>query len=111
MAILKIETLGAEVLRRRADEVQLGGEDAELDRLIEDMFETMYDANGIGLAAPQVGISRRLIVVHVNEDEQEPFALLNPRIIETGKAKEKGEEGCLSIPNISAAVERPERGR
>ena len=108
MAILNIEKLGAEVLRRRADEVVLSGEDPELDRLIEDMFETMYDANGIGLAAPQVGISRRLIVVHVNEEGEKPFALLNPHIVESGKAKEKGEEGCLSIPNMSAAVERPE---
>ncbi|HEX8453081.1 MAG TPA: peptide deformylase [Longimicrobium sp.] len=107
MAILKIETLGAEVLRRRADEIEFSGDDPELDRLIEDMFETMYDAHGIGLAAPQVGISRRLIVVHVNEEGEEPFALLNPRVVESGKAREKGEEGCLSIPNISAAVERP----
>ena len=107
MAILKIETLGAEVLRRRADEIEFSGEDPELDRLIEDMFETMYDAHGIGLAAPQVGISRRLIVVHVNEDGQEPFALLNPRIVDSGSVREKGEEGCLSIPEVSAAVDRP----
>jgi limonene-1,2-epoxide hydrolase len=59
MAILKIETLGSEVLRRRADEVEVVADDPESSRLIEDMFETMYDAHGIGLAAPQVGISRR----------------------------------------------------
>lgn len=108
MAILKIELLGAEVLRRKADEVEVVPNDPETARLIDDMFETMYDANGIGLAAPQVGISRRLIVVHVNEEGEEPFALLNPRLVEASKAKEKGEEGCLSIPSISAFVERPE---
>lgn len=107
MAILKIEKLGAEVLRRRADEVEVAGPDPELDQLVKDMFETMYDANGIGLAAPQVGIARRLIVVHVNEEGEEPFALLNPRVVESGKAKEKGEEGCLSIPEVSGYVERP----
>jgi peptide deformylase len=107
MALLKIEKLGAEVLRRRADEVEVAGADPELDQFLKDMFETMYDAHGIGLAAPQVGVSRRIIVVHVNEEGQEPFALLNPRVVESGKAKEKGEEGCLSIPEVSAYVERP----
>jgi peptide deformylase len=107
MAILKIETLGAEVLRRRADEVEVVANDPETARLIEDMFETMYDAHGIGLAAPQVGISRRLIVVHVNEEDEKPFALFNPVVVESSKSKEKGEEGCLSIPNVSALVERP----
>ncbi|HEX5727060.1 MAG TPA: peptide deformylase [Longimicrobiaceae bacterium] len=106
MPVLKIEQLGAEVLRRRAEEVP--GPDAELDRLIDDMFETMYDARGIGLAAPQVGVSRRVIVVDVNEpDTAGPFALLNPRVVEAGERLEKGEEGCLSIPGVSAMVERP----
>jgi len=107
MPLLKIEKLGAEVLRRRADEVEVKEGDAELDQFLKDMFETMYDAQGIGLAAPQVGVSRRIIVVHVNEEGQEPFALLNPRVVEAGKVKEKGEEGCLSIPEVSAYVERP----
>jgi len=105
MALLKIVTLGSEVLRRPAAEV--AERDEELTRLIDDMFETMYEAHGIGLAAPQVGVSRRLIVVHVNEEGQEPFALLNPRVVEAGSAREKGEEGCLSIPGVSAFVDRP----
>ncbi len=105
MSLLKIELLGAEVLRRRAEDVEGPGE--ELDRLIDDMFETMYDARGIGLAAPQVGISKRVIVVDVNEEGKEPFALLNPRVVELGGQREKYEEGCLSIPGITAAVERP----
>ncbi|HYW06200.1 MAG TPA: peptide deformylase [Longimicrobium sp.] len=105
MAILKIVTLGAEVLRRPAAEI--GERDEELARLVDDMFETMYEAHGIGLAAPQVGVARRLIVVHVNEAGEEPFALLNPRVVESGSSREKGEEGCLSIPGVSAYVDRP----
>lgn len=104
MAILKIVTLGAEVLRRPAE---IAERDEDLARLIDDMFETMYEAHGIGLAAPQVGVSRRLIVVHVNEEGEEPFALLNPRVVEEGSSREKGEEGCLSIPGVSAYVDRP----
>lgn len=107
MAILKIEMLGSEVLRRRADEV--AGPDPELDRLIESMFETMYDAQGIGLAAPQVGISRRVIVVDVNEPDQVPFAMLNPVVVESSEERDRGEEGCLSIPGVTGVVERPLR--
>ena len=105
MSLLKIEQLGSEVLRRRADEVE--GPDPELDRLIEDMFQTMYDAKGIGLAAPQVGIPRRVIVVDVNEPDVKPFALLNPRIVESSDRTDKAEEGCLSIPGVGGVVERP----
>ena len=108
MSLLRIELLGAEVLRWRADEVA-GPPDAALQTLIDDMFETMYEANGIGLAAPQVGISKRVIVVDVNEEGSQPFALLNPRIVEDRTAGDRGEEGCLSIPGVSAMVERPER--
>ncbi|MDB4947927.1 MAG: peptide deformylase [Gemmatimonadetes bacterium] len=107
MAKLSIEMLGSEVLRAKAEEVP--GPDPALDALIRDMFETMYDAGGIGLAAPQVGISKRLIVVDVNEPEHRPFALLNPRVVETGDETEKMEEGCLSIPGVSGVVERPSR--
>jgi peptide deformylase len=105
MALLRIETLGAEVLRRPAEPV--AGPDPELERLVEDMFETMYDARGIGLAAPQVGVSRRVIVVDVHEEGSEPFALLNPVVVEQGKETEKQEEGCLSIPGVGGVVERP----
>ena len=108
MSLLKIELLGSDVLRKRADEVKLP--DAELDALIDDMFETMYEAKGIGLAAPQIGISRRLIVVDVGDEsgaERGPFALYNPRVVEAGKEMDKHEEGCLSIPGVSGVVERP----
>lgn len=107
MPILKIEMLGSDVLRRRADEV--AGPDPELDRLVESMFETMYDAQGIGLAAPQVGVSRRVIVVDVGEPDHVPFAMLNPVIVESSEERERGEEGCLSIPGITGVVDRPLR--
>ena len=105
MSLLKIELLGAEVLREKAAEVPAPG--PELDRLVADMFETMYDARGIGLAAPQVGLSQRLIVVDVKEDGHPPMALLDPVVEEFGGPLEKYEEGCLSIPGISGHVERP----
>ena len=105
MSQLKIEMLGAEVLRRKAEAVP--GTGPELDRLVADMFETMYAANGIGLAAPQVGLSQRLIVVDVKEEGTQPMALLNPTVAEAGAQTERYEEGCLSIPGVAATVERP----
>jgi peptide deformylase len=105
MPLLKIELLGADVLRRKATDVPEPG--PELDRLIADMYETMYDARGIGLAAPQIGLSQRLIVVDVKEDGHPPMALLNPTVKEFGPTRERYEEGCLSIPGVSAHVERP----
>jgi peptide deformylase len=107
MSVMKIEYLGAGVLRVPAEEVREF--DDELRTLVRSMFETMYAAEGIGLAGPQVGVSRRVIVVDVHEDEHPPFALVNPRVVESGKATEKSEEGCLSIPGVSGVVERPDR--
>lgn len=105
MSVLPIELLGSPVLRQRAQEV--AEVDHEVRRLVADMFETMYDAEGIGLAAPQVGISRRVIVVDVHDDSAPPFALINPEIRELADARERAEEGCLSIPGLTAVVERP----
>ena len=105
MARLNIEMLGADVLRQKATAVPTPG--PELERLVADMFETMYDAQGIGLAAPQIGRSERLIVVDIKEDDSSPMALLNPRVVEFGGAKDRVEEGCLSIPGVAASVERP----
>ncbi|HEY0015107.1 MAG TPA: peptide deformylase [Longimicrobium sp.] len=105
MARLNIEMLGSEVLRKKAEDVPAPG--PELDRLVADMLETMYDARGIGLAAPQVGLSQRLIVIDLKEDNSEPMALLNPTILELGGDKDRVEEGCLSIPGVAATVERP----
>ena len=105
MGLLRIELLGADVLRQKATAVPAPG--PELDRLVADMFDTMYEARGIGLAAPQIGLSQRLIVVDVKEGEAEPMALLNPVVAEFTGPVEKYEEGCLSIPGVSAHVDRP----
>ena len=104
MGVRKIEFLGSEVLRRRAEEIT--EVDDELRATIRDMFETMYDAEGVGLAGPQIGLSRRVIVVDVHEEGSTPFALINPRIVEVSRETEKAEEGCLSIPGVSSVVER-----
>jgi len=102
VSILDIRVLGDPVLRKATKRVTEITD--ELKKLIADMFETMYAAEGIGLAAPQVGRSERLTVVDV---EGAKFALINPEIVSTDGANEKGEEGCLSIPDIYGDVERP----
>lgn len=77
-----------------------------LDKLIDEMFYTMYDAPGIGLAAPQVAVQQRLIVVDVSETKDQPIALLNPEVVKSA-GKITWEEGCLSIPGVYAKVNRP----
>lgn len=95
--------MGDPVLRQPADDVEVF--DDELRRLIQDMFETMYVEEGIGLAAPQVGVSKRFFVMDVGEENSHAQAIVNPVIVdETGS--EKGEEGCLSLPGLVGAVER-----
>ncbi len=81
--------------------------DDDIRTLIDDMLETMYDAPGIGLAAPQVAVFKRVIVVDISEDKSAPMALVNPELLET-RGKEKMEEGCLSVPGIYEPVERAE---
>src|SRR5690606_23142644 len=82
----------------------------ELKQLVEDMFETMEDSQGVGLAAPQIGISKRLFVVDVSggEDRTQRRVLINPEIIDTS-GEQLGEEGCLSIPGFREKVRRPYR--
>ncbi len=82
--------------------------DAELQRLIDDMFETMYAAPGVGLAATQIDYHRQLIVIDVSEDKDQPLVLINPRIVET-EGSQTCQEGCLSVPTVFADVERAER--
>ncbi len=84
--------------------------DGEVRRLVDDMFETMYDAPGIGLAAPQVNVARRIIVLDVSEKRDAPLALINPEILHR-EDSEKMEEGCLSVPGIYEMVERAARIR
>ena len=100
MSVLQIHVLGAPVLREVTTPVAQVTD--ELRRLIDDMFETMYAAKGIGLAAPQVGRLERLAVVDVDD---EPIVLVNPEIVHA-EGRAKGEEGCLSIPEVYADVER-----
>ena len=95
--------LGDPVLRQSADDVEVF--DDELRRLIRDMFETMYVEEGIGLAAPQIGVSKRFFVMDVGEENTRAQAIVNPVIVEES-GSEKAEEGCLSLPGLVGAVER-----
>lgn len=110
MALRQICIFGDPVLRERAKEVEAFGPD--LEELVQDMFETMYHANGIGLAAPQIGLSVRVMVVDIPESEEQEgarLALVNPRIMEVSSQTERAPEGCLSIPGLEEIVERPAR--
>ncbi len=93
-------------LRKKATPITTFG--AEMDTLANNMLETMYAAPGIGLAATQVDVHKRLIVVDVSNDKTEPHVLLNPQLTLHGN-RIRGEEGCLSVPDIYDAVERAER--
>ena len=93
------------MLRQRAPAV--ARVDDAVRRLVDDLFETMRAAKGVGLAAPQVGASQRVAVVDVGEEFPPPLVLINPRIVESGAEVEVAEEGCLSIPEIFGDVERP----
>lgn len=104
MALLEIRLLGDPVLREEA--VPVDAVDEELRALARDMFDTMYDAEGVGLAANQVGIRKRLIVVDPHEEGVQPRALVNPRVVAEGAETERAEEGCLSIPGLREVVER-----
>jgi peptide deformylase len=103
MSLLGIHVLGSLILRRETAPVHKV--DDGLRRLIDDMFETMYAARGIGLAAPQVGRTERLTVIDV--DRERPLVLINPEILVADGGVVKAEEGCLSIPEIYGEVERP----
>lgn len=107
MALREIVKIPDEVLRKKAHKVT--NFDKELATIIDDMFETMREEPGVGLAAPQIGLSQRLVVIEYAEDEAEKpksFALINPEIIKTSDETELGIEGCLSIPNLVGEVER-----
>jgi len=111
MAVLPILTLPDPVLRKKAKPVERI--DAELRRLMDDMLATMYDAPGIGLAAPQVGVLRRLIVMDPAKDEapKSPLVMVNPEILERSEEVRTHEEGWLAIPDFTAEIERPARTR
>lgn len=82
--------------------------DADIRRLVDDMLETMYAAPGIGLAAPQVNVSRRVVVIDTSEHKDTPLCLINPRIL-SSEGREQMDEGCLSVPGFFETVTRAER--
>ena len=101
MALRTIRVMGDEVLNKPCKPVK---EMTDRTRtLIEDMIETMYDADGVGLAAPQVGVLKRVVVIDVGEG---PFVMINPRVLETS-GEQTGSEGCLSVPGKCGIVTRP----
>ncbi len=109
MAIREIIMLGHPTLRQKARKVTKFG--PELQKLIDDMVETMREAPGVGLAAPQINIPERIIVLELPADEEEGlpaelYAFVNPEIVKASRETEKGEEGCLSIPGYIGEVER-----
>ncbi|MFZ5856685.1 MAG: peptide deformylase [Chloroflexota bacterium] len=116
MTVRTIVTLPDPVLRRKARAVTKF--DKELQTVIDDMIETMREAPGVGLAAPQIGLSERLIVVEYyendeaeqdeNEAKKKVWVMLNPEIVKASEEKVMGVEGCLSIPNLVGEVERHE---
>lgn len=107
MAIREIVLMGDPVLRREAEDVT--SFDDGLRSLVRDMFETMYHAEGIGLAAPQVGVSKRVLVVDLRREEEPEarVALVNPRMTWASEDTDKEPEGCLSIPGLEDLVVRP----
>ncbi len=102
MALRTIREMGDPVLEKKCREVK--EMTPKLADLIEDMFDTMYEANGVGLAAPQVGMLKRVVVIDVTGED--PICLINPVIVETD-GEQTGEEGCLSVPGKFGIVTRP----
>ncbi len=102
MATRKIREIGDPVLTKQCKEVT--EITPRIQDLIDDMFETLYEANGVGLAAPQVGILKRIVVIDVTGED--PLLLINPKILETS-GEQEGYEGCLSVPGKTGHVKRP----
>ncbi|TDJ32829.1 MAG: peptide deformylase [Gammaproteobacteria bacterium] len=108
MALLDILIVPDPRLRRKASPVD--AVDDDLRQLVGDMFETMYEAPGIGLAAVQVNVLKRVIVMDISEDRDQPLCLINPEIVEAS-GTQICEEGCLSVPEVFAEVQRAEQVR
>jgi peptide deformylase len=103
MAVIPIRTLPDPVLRQKAKKIS--GVDPSVKKLIDNMLDTLYDANGVGLAAPQVGVPLRLVVIRLPEEDSEEIVLINPEIIKKSGEREL-DERCLSIPGYSGKVKR-----
>lgn len=104
MALRTIREYGDDVLTRPCKEIK--EVTPRIRELVEDMLDTMYEANGVGLAAPQVGILKRLVVIDVSPEADSPIIMINPVILETD-GEQTGYEGCLSLPGKSGIVTRP----
>lgn len=105
MAIRNIRIMGDRVLKKKSRPVEVMT--PKLRTLIQDMFDTMYEATGVGLAAPQVGILRRIVVIDVEEEGGEPHVFVNPEILEAS-GSQTGDEACLSVPGKAGTVTRPD---
>ena len=107
MALRNIREMGDRVLEKNCRPIK--EMTPKIVDLVNDMLETMYDACGVGLAAPQVGILKRIVVIDVDPEEANPIIMINPEIIEVSEETQTGEEGCLSVPGKSGVVTRPMR--
>lgn len=104
MALRNIRTIGDDILYKTAKEVkEMTG---KTKQLVEDLLETMYEAEGVGLAAPQVGILKRIAVIDITEERDSPIVLVNPVVTYT-EGEQRGSEGCLSVPGKAGIVTRP----
>jgi len=103
MALLKIRTFPDPLLKKKADPLDQFGPKEQ--KLFEDMIETMYEEDGVGLAAPQIGVSRRVLIASPTMTRGEEYVLVNPEILEA-RGHELGMEGCLSLPGISGEIPR-----
>lgn len=104
MAIRKIREIGEDVLNQVCKEVTQITPRTMM--LIDDMFDTMYESGGVGLAAPQVGVLKRIVVIDISPEGDEPILMINPKIIERS-GEQTGSEGCLSVPGKHGQVTRP----
>ena len=107
MTVRSLHLLGSPILRQQS--ARVAQVDDAVGRLVDDLFETMRAAKGVGLAANQIGVARRVAVVDIGEEDPPPLVLINPVIVERGDEDDTAEEGCLSIPDIFGDVTRPAR--
>ena len=109
MTVKKILIIPDPILRKKSEPVKKV--DKDIQNLMDDMLETMYSAPGIGLAAIQIGVPKRIVVMDLSKEDEKksPFYFINPELVWKSKSKATYEEGCLSIPNQFAKIERPEK--
>jgi peptide deformylase len=106
LSILTILEFPDERLRKKAEKVETV--DAAIGKMVDDMLETMYQAKGVGLAATQVNVQKRIVVIDVSEEKNQPLCFINPEIV-AKEGVEESEEGCLSVPGFFEKVKRAER--